>query len=323
MPVQSPLELRHLRTLLMLARTGSLTETGRQLHLTQSAISYQIKALEDHYGVRLFERKANPPRFTPAGRRLLDLAQDVQRLVVDAEHDLEKVARSEAGQLRISVGCHSSFDWLLPANEHFRNRYPDIELDFIMGWQAEPVELLRQGAADMVVLSEPMEAPDVVQFPLFSFEIVAVLPKEHPLLAKPYLTATDFAGETLITYPLPDHRLDLVHKVLRPAGIDTRRRTVELTAAIVQLVALRQGVAALPAWSIAEYAGRGYVETRPITADALCCDLYAATRRDIADLGYVQAFLNEVRRAGAQHLVGIWHAGSPQLPAPQAAALTA
>ncbi|WP_308418720.1 LysR family transcriptional regulator [Leeia aquatica] len=296
---QSPLELRHLRTLLTLARTGSLTDTARELHLTQSAISYQIKALEAHYGCALFARKSAPPRFSPAGQRLLQLARQMQQAQAEAEQDLQRIVRAEAGQLRISVACHSSFDWLLPANEGFRERWPDVSLDFLLGWQAEPVALLREHKADLVILSEPIQPQDVVLHPLFSFEIVAVLPKAHPLLQRAVLEPQDFIGETLISYPLPDHRLDLVHKVLRPAGIEMRRRTVELTAAIIQLVALRQGVAALPAWSVSDYAGKGYVETRRITPEGLRCDLFAATRAAQADEPFVQDFLQEIRQTAA------------------------
>ncbi|WP_018150722.1 LysR family transcriptional regulator [Leeia oryzae] len=305
MTTKSPLEIRHLYTLLTLARTGSFTETGRLLHLTQSAISYQIKALEEHYRVKIFERKTLPPRFTMAGQSLLELARVVQDQVSSTEHDLERIARAEAGQLRITVSCHSSFDWLLPANERFHERYPGVLLDFVMGWPTDPVTMLKQGIAD-VIIAEEVDEPAVVQQPMFSFEVMAVLPKGHALLAKPFLTAADFANDTLITYPLPDNRLDVVHKVLQPAGITPPRRTNEFTAAIVQLVALGHGLATLPAFGVADYAKRGYVEVRPITEHGLYCDLFAIIRPESARIGYVAAYLDEIRTAGTRHVAQIW-----------------
>ena len=305
MTTRSPLEIRHLHTLLTLARTGSFTETGRLLHLTQSAISYQIKVLEEHYRVKIFERKTLPPRFTMAGQSLLELAKVVQEVVNSTEHDLERIARAEAGQLRITVSCHSSFDWLLPANEQFHASYPGVLLDFVMGWPTDPVTMLRQGIAD-VIIAEAVDEASVVQQPMFSFEVVAVLPKGHPLLAKPFLTAEDFAGDTLITYPLPDAQLDVVHKVLQPAGITPPRRTSEFTAAIVQLVALGHGLATLPAFGVADYARRGHVEVRRITEPGLFCDLYAIIRPESARIAYVEAYLEEIRTAGTRHAAQVW-----------------
>ena len=112
---------------------------------------------------------------------------------------------------------------------------------------------------------------------------------------KPYLTARDFARETLVTYPIPDERLDLVREVLRPAKVDPPRRETELTVAILQLVASGRGVAALPGWTVQCYIDRGYVESRPIGKNGLRSRLYAATTRAAAGLAYMREFLRIMR----------------------------
>jgi LysR family transcriptional regulator for metE and metH len=94
---------------------------------------------------------------------------------------------------------------------------------------------------------------DVCFHPLFSFEIVALLPHAHPLLEKPWLSAPDFAPHTLITYPVPAEMLDVVRPVTKPAGVSPARRTSELTVAMLQLVASGRGLAALPLWAVKSY----------------------------------------------------------------------
>ena len=84
----SPLELRHLRTLLSLAQTGSLSATAKLVHLSQPAISQQIKVLEDWYELVLFERKSMPLKLSPAGERLLALAKELLRRGAAAVGDL-------------------------------------------------------------------------------------------------------------------------------------------------------------------------------------------------------------------------------------------
>ncbi len=95
------IEWRHLRSLTALRDTGSLTTAAEQLHLTQSALSHQLKELEDRLGARLFERKSRPVRFTLAGERLLNLADQVLPQVRAAERDLARLRTGHAGRLHL------------------------------------------------------------------------------------------------------------------------------------------------------------------------------------------------------------------------------
>ncbi|ROZ78672.1 LysR family transcriptional regulator [Ramlibacter sp. WS9] len=273
---QSVLELRHLRTLVALRDTGSLVRAAQLLNLTQSALSHQVKLMEDFYGAALFERKSVPPQFSTAGLRLLALADGVLPQVDEAERDVARLARGRAGQLRIVVECHTCFDWLMPAMDAFRARWPEVELDIVSGFHPDPIALVLQDRADVAIVSDQDAGESVDFHPLFSFEIVALLANDHALVRKPHLTAKDFAKETLITYPVPDEMLDLVRQVLEPAGIKPARRTTELTVAMLQLVASGRGIATLPVWAVQSYLDRGYVTARPVGRKGLTGHLYLA-----------------------------------------------
>lgn len=273
---QSVLEIRHLRTLVALRDAGSLVRAAQLLNLTQSALSHQVKLLEERYGVTLFERKSVPPQFSATGLRLLGLADAVLPQVEEAERDVARIAQGLAGQLRIVVECHTCFDWLMPAMDAFRERWPEVELDIVSGFHPDPIALVLQDRADIAIVSE-QDAGETVDFhPLFRFEIMALLANGHPLTAKPHLVAKDFADETLITYPVPDDMLDVVRQVLEPAGIKPARRTTELTIAMLQLVASGRGIATLPLWAVQSYLDRGYVTARPVGRKGLTGHLYVA-----------------------------------------------
>ena len=241
---QSILEVRHLRTLVALRDSGSLVRAAQLLNLTQSALSHQIKLLEDRYGQPLFERKSVPPQFTAVGERLLALADAVLPRGEGAERDIARLVLGQGGQMRIAVECHTCFDWLMPAMDAFRTRWPEVELDIVSGFHADPVGLLHQGRADVAIVSEvDADEAGVDYHALFGFEIRALLANTHPLVAKPHLVAQDFADQTIITYPVPDEMLDLIRQVLEPAGVRPPRRTTELTVAMLQLVASGRGAA--------------------------------------------------------------------------------
>lgn len=301
----SHIELRHLRLLQALAESGGLTAAAERLHLTQSAVSHQLKALENLLDLPLLERVSRPPRFTPAGKRLLQLAEAALPKVEAALRDLSKLKDGDAGELRIALECHTCYDWLMPAMDAFRAAWPKVELDLLGGFQADPVALLHDGQADVVITSDAAPRKNTAFEPLFAYEMLALLPNGHALEKKKFLLPKDFASETLITYPVPEDRLDLIRRVLMPAGIKPARREAQLTVAILQLVASRRGLAALPAWAVAPYLERGYVSARPIGKHGLWAELHAAVRKADAGRAWLADFIATVQRESFARLPGI------------------
>ena len=297
------LEIRHLRTLSALRSAGSLVRAAQLLNLTQSALSHQIKLLEERYGAALFERKSVPIGFTATGSRLLALADLLLPEIELAERDVARLSQGDSGQLRVALECHTCFDWLMPVMDAFRQRWPDVEIDLVSGFHSEPSDLLRSGDADLVIGSA--YGPDFAVFPLFRFEILVVMAQKHRLQAKRRLAALDFEGETLITYPVPEERIDLIREVLRPAGIQFERRTAELTVAVLQLVASRRGLAALPNWAIKNYVDYDYVSARPVGEAGLWSDLFVSVPPLLRDKAYVLDFVSVIREQCARTLDGI------------------
>jgi LysR family transcriptional regulator, regulator for metE and metH len=300
------LEFRHMETLVALAECGNLSKAAERLCLTQSALSHQLKALEAYYGAAVVEKNVRPLRFTAIGQRLLTLARSVLPLVAEAARDVARLAQGHAGPLRVAVQCHNCFDWLMPAMDSYRSLWPEVELDIISGFVVDPLPLLERGEAELAVIhDEPQPHPHIAFSPLFRYESVGLMSPRHRLAAKSWLEAADFAEETLITYPVPDEMLDVMKHCLIPAGVNPKRRTAELTVAILQLVASGRGIAALPSWTVGNYLERGYVVSRPIGAGGLRCELYAATTRAGSEAAYIKEFIALTRTQSLTELAGV------------------
>jgi LysR family transcriptional regulator for metE and metH len=213
------------------------------------------------------------------------------------------LTQGDTGQLRVVLECHTCFDWLMPVMDEFRKRWPEVEIDLVSGFHSEPAELLRSGEADLVIGSP--YGPDFATFPLFRFEILVVMAQKHRLAAQRRLQAADFESETLITYPVPESRIDLIREVLKPAGIHFERRTAELTVAVLQLVASRRGIAALPNWAIKNYVDYDYVIARPVGEQGLWSDLFVSVPEAQKHKAYVLDFVNVIREQCASALDGI------------------
>jgi LysR family transcriptional regulator for metE and metH len=303
---KTALELRHLETLQALDECGSLSKAAERLYLTQSALSHQLKALEAHFGSAVVEKSARPLRFTAIGQRLLVLAREVLPQVAEAGRDIARLAQGHGGPLRVAVQCHNCFDWLMPAMDAYRSLWPEVELDIVSGFVVDPLPLLERSEAELAVVHDKPEARPALSFsPLFRYESVALMSPRHRLANKTWLAAEDFAEETLITYPVPDEMLDVMKHCLTPAAVNPRRRTAELTVAILQLVASGRGIAALPSWTVGNYIDRGYVVSRPIGPQGLYCELYAATSRAGAETTYIREFIALTRAQSLTELRGV------------------
>lgn len=300
------LELRHLKTLKALRETGSLVEAAGRVHLTQSALSHQIKDLEHRLGGELFVRKSRPVRFTPAGRRLLALAEELLPRAEAAERDLHRLLHGEAGRLYMAIECHSCFNWLMPTVERYRDQWPAVELDFSGGFTFEPLPALAQGEIDLVVTADPRPLKGIDYVPLFAYEMQFALGRDHPLAEKRWLEPADLAGQTLITYPVERARLDVFTQFLDPAGVEPAAvRTAELTLMMVQLVASGRGVTALPNWVLAEYADQALVQVRPAGARGVWPTLYAAVRESQREEPFMRDFLGLAREHCLSQLTGV------------------
>lgn len=297
------LELRHLRTLYALRSAGSLVRAAQLLNLTQSALSHQIKLLEERYGAPLFARKSQPISFSATGARLLKLADLLLPEVEQAEREVVRLSQSDQGQLRVALTSYGCLDWLMPVLDQFRCRWPEVDIDLLADGQSDAATLLANGAADLAIGSAPLDG--CASFPLFRYEILVALAHKHRLHSRRRLCAADFAGETLIGYPpgpVPD---ELEREVLAPAGIVCERRSAELTVAILQLVASRRGIAALPAWSLQRYLDDAYVQARPVGDGGLWGALYASVPAPLQERAYVRDFVSMVREQCAASLDGI------------------
>lgn len=299
------IELKHLRTLASLRETGSLTATATSLHLTQSALSHQIKDLESRLGGQLFLRKTRPVKFTSEGEILLRLADDIMPRLAKAENELASLKEDVNGRLHMAIECHSCFQWLMPALKEYQITWPSVTLDFSSGFGFEPLPALMSGELDLVITSDIQPRSEVHFEPLFDFEMRLITAVNHPLANKSQIEPQDLADQTMISYPVQKQRLDVVKHFLQPAGVEPAKwKQCDNTLMLVQMVSAGLGVAALPNWAISEFSRQGLISSVPL-GDGLSRRLFAATRNSEKEKRYLQAFFTTAKQQCKSHLEGI------------------
>ncbi|MBT5575379.1 MAG: LysR family transcriptional regulator [Alphaproteobacteria bacterium] len=287
------LELRHLRSIKAIHDMGGLAKAADILNITQSALSHQIKGLEDRVGMDLFVRRSKPLKLSMAGIKMLKLAERILPEIAQLEEDFRGFESGMTGRLHIAIECHACFEWLFPILNVFRDYHSNVDIDIKPGLAFNALPALAAGEVDLVISADPEDLPNIEFHELFSYKPVFVCAKEHPLAEKPFIEASDFAEQTVITYPVPLERLDLFSQLLIPANITPLLiRKIELTSIILLLVGANKGVSVLPDWVLRSTADTNQILQKQLTSRGMSRSLYAAVRTQDGHKPFVQTFLN-------------------------------
>jgi LysR family transcriptional regulator for metE and metH len=295
------LERIHLSLLHEVDRRGSLTAAAKSLGLTQSALSHTVKRMEQQFGTQIWQREGRGLRLTPAGSYLLSLAQRVLPQLDYAERIIDQFARGERGTLRIGMECHPCYRWLLQVVEPYLRAWPDVDLDVRQKFQFGGIGALFGHEIDMLVTPDPLRRKGLHFEPVFDYEQVLVVGNQHPFAERAYVVPAELEGETLITYPVEIERLDVYSQFLLPAGsVPKRHKVIETTDIMLQMVACGRGVAALPAWLVAEYQEQIPVVPVRLGRHGIAKQIFLGVRASEIEVDYIAGFTRLARAQKAR-----------------------
>ncbi len=261
------LEVRHLKLVETVAKEGGLTKAANRLHVTQSALSHQLRDIEDKLGAPLFLRLNKKMVLTQAGERLLSSAPAVLDELKRAEEDIKQIALHREGILRISTECYTCYHWLPPVLKPFNREFPRVEVRIVAEATRRPIEALLDGRLDLAVTSARTRNQKLMFKPLFKDELVAIVSPDHHLASRSSVSAKDFASENLLVYALAKEDMTIYQKVLIPAGVAPKHVSrVELTEAIVEMVKAGLGVGVMARWAVRPQVEAGTLRTLRLTS---------------------------------------------------------
>ena len=290
------LEVRHLKLVRSVNTHGSLTRAGAELHLTQSALSHQLRDIELRLGSALFLRVGKRMVLTPAGEQLLRSAVEVLATIERTEEAIRRMAVAGGGVLRISTECYTCYHWLPSLLKEYRRAHPRVEIQVVGEATQHPLPYLLDGRLDLAIVSDPVRDRRLVTRRLFDTEMVVIVAPRHALATQPYVRVEDFADETLIIYP-PKEESSVYQEVLVPAGVrPAELQQIQLTEAIIELVKAGLGIAVLARWAVAPHVKAGTLRAVPLTRRGYRRTWSAATLKDMARVPYVRNFIDLVAR---------------------------
>jgi LysR family transcriptional regulator for metE and metH len=247
------LEVKHLRLVQAVHEERSITRAGNRLHLTQSAISHQLKEIEDRLGAPLFQRLRHDMVLTQAGRRVLDSAAMVLEELRRAEEDVAEMAGRQGGTVRISTQCYTAYHWLPQLMKSFNAKHPHVSVHINVDATYRAVDALLEGALDLALTNDKRSHERLRFTPVFGDELIALMPATHPLANKDYLRPRDLHDQSLV---LPSDLKDsyVNRTFLEPAEVvPAHAFKIPLTEAIVEMVKGGMGIGVVARWMVLPY----------------------------------------------------------------------
>lgn len=248
------MEMRHLRLIKSIVEEGGITKATDKLHLTQSALSHQLKEAECQLGTKIFLRVNKKLVLTGAGKKLYPLANEILAKLEETETQIREMIHGETGEIRISTECYTSYHWLPALMRQFNLLYPKVELRIVVEATHQPIQKLLAGDLDIAVTSDPVKNNQIKYVKLFQDEMFAIVPASHKWTNKDYVEARDFIDQNLIIHSLPMETVSVYQFVLAPENISPKKVIIlPLTEASIEMVKAKMGIFVAANWILEPY----------------------------------------------------------------------
>ena len=242
-------DIKHFELLYAIDTEGSLTKAAEKLFLTQSALSHQLKDLEERLDTKLFIRSKKKLYLTEIGKEILSTGNKVLEDVRKLENKISARQKNINGTIRISTEGLTSYHWVPSILKKFIDRGHDVKFEVVLEATHNPLEYLRQGKLDTALTYQKTNNPNFKFTPLFDDEFVVVVSKNHRLAKKKHLKYEDFINENVFIYDSPNENNDILQQIFSSNDIAPKYLSkVGLTEAILELVCANLGISIMANW---------------------------------------------------------------------------
>jgi len=290
------MELRHLKLIKEVAEKGSLTKAMDSLFLSQSALSHQLKEVENHLGTQLFHRVNKKLILTGAGKIVLESAKKILRELDKTEQAVKKLINGETGSVRVATECYTCYHWLPSLMIEFNKEFPSVDIEIFPGTTDDPASLILEGELDLAVTTETSETNGLIYTELFRDEMMAVVPIDHPWASKKYVVAEDFRDQNIFIHSFPLDSVTLFNQVLIPAGVSPKKvMPIHVIDAVLQMIKARLGIQVMAQWMVKPYLVENGLTLVPVTKKRLYLTWYAAYIDQPESARHLDNFISHLR----------------------------
>jgi DNA-binding transcriptional LysR family regulator len=312
--------IRQMRVFSAVARNLSFTRAAEELHLTQPAISQQVRLLEEEVGMPLFEQIGRRIRLAPAGTELLRYATQITELLREAGETLAAMQGLKRGELKL--GAVSTAKYFAPTLlSAFTPAYPEVTIKFTVGNREEIVRLLGANDLDLVIMGRPPRELDTTAEPFARHPLVIIASPDHPLARRRRIPLKSLARESFIIREQGSGTRASMEHVFRERAV-TFRAAMEVSSneTIKQAVMAGMGLSFISSHTIGLEVGTGKLAILDVVGLPIVRDWYVIHLREKILSPIASAFRAYLLENGARVIldtVGDVSAGSDRSRSPR------
>ena len=272
--------LHHFRLIDTISKEGTLTKAAATLHLTQSALSHQLKELERELGIDVFNRNGKKLHLSEQGYRFLRSAEKILAELKTLEEDINNYKHGKTGKLSISMQCYTAYHWLPGIIKYYKSRWPDINIQILSDATRRPLEYLMNGDLDIGIIRTQMVNTKIRYEPIFQDTLCAIICKDHPLAKKDIIDITDFQDEELIL-PLYDPSYQdtpMIESLIQAQQVKPKTlHRIHYTDATIEMVNANLGISVMADWIVEPYLKNKNIVAKPMHHSVAKRSWFAAT----------------------------------------------
>lgn len=272
------MELKYFKLIATIVAEGSLAKAAAKLFLTPSALSHQLKEIESQLNAKVFHRINKNLILTDIGKLLLESSTIILPEVERVTNEITKQVKGESGIIRLGTECNTCYHWLPPILKLHQAEFPNVEFRLETNGTIAPLELLLNGKIDLAIVYRKDNDKNIEFTELFTDDVVALIPVNHPLAKKSYLRPADFEKETYITHSKELQESIFFEQFLRPQNIVPQKvMFIQLTEAVLEMINAGLGISVMAKWLIEPYIDSTKIKMVRIGREGLKRKWYLAT----------------------------------------------
>lgn len=272
--------IQHFKMVSTIVKEGTVTKAAEALHLTQSALSHQLKELETELATAVFTRRGKKLELSDEGERFLHSAQIILAELNSLEEDLINYKSGLTGNLRISTQCYTAYHWLPCIIKYYKSKCPDINVQIASEATHRPLDYLLRGDLDVGIVKNKINNHNIRYEPIFEDQLLAIMSRNHPLAKKRVIHISDFQSEELyLSHVDPQSgNIPIIENLLNAQQVRPKHiHRIHYTDAIIELVNSNLGISVMADWIVQPYLESKDIVARHLPAEVGKRTWYAAT----------------------------------------------
>lgn len=286
------MELKYFRLIKTIAEEGSIANSSEKLFLTQSAISHQLKDLENQLGFKVFYRKRNQWELTEEGTALYKLGNTIITTIDDGFKNIKKIQNGSVGTIRVSTECYSFYQGLPSFIQKMAVLYPKINVDLTLEATHKPVEKVLSNELDIAIVTSEPESKLLKSIPFFNDEIFAIIHQQNVLNKLEFIDAKSLAAAHLIIHSYPLETVSVYEQFLKPnKAAPFKISAVPLTEVALEMVEANFGILCMPKWTLKSFKLSKDVVFKKLGKQGLKRQHYLVIRKEDESKKYINDFI--------------------------------